>query len=75
MNAVEEKERGRKKRKGERVCYQRIWKTNFPMEAKTQKERIEGGGGQKASTERLKFAGENDGKCLLCCSVVVQWCL
>lgn len=34
------------------MCYQWIWKTNFPMEAKTQKERIEGGGGQKASTVR-----------------------
>lgn len=51
MNAVEEKERGKKKRK-EGVCYQRIWKTDFPMEAKTQKERVEGGGRQKASTGR-----------------------
>ena len=42
MNAVEEKERGRKKKKGERVSGQRIWKSNFPVEAKTQKGRVEG---------------------------------
>lgn len=36
MNAVEKKERGRKKEeKRKSVCYQRIWKTNFLMEAKT----------------------------------------
>lgn len=29
---------------GRRVSYQRIWKTNFTMAAKTQKERVEGGG-------------------------------
>lgn len=52
MNAVKEKERGREKRKGGRVCYQRIWKTNFPMAAKTRKETVEGGGGQEASSVR-----------------------
>lgn len=29
--------KGERERKGERVSYQRIWKTNFTMEAKTQK--------------------------------------
>ena len=47
MNAVEEKERGRKKKKGERVSDQRIWKVNFTMEAKTQKGRVEGRCGPK----------------------------
>ena len=47
MNAVEEKERGRKKKKGERVSDQRIWKANFTMEAKTQKGRVEGRCGPK----------------------------
>lgn len=52
MNAVKEKERGREKRKGGRVCYQQIWKTNFPMAAKTRKETVESGGGQEASSVR-----------------------
>lgn len=52
MNAVEKKERGREERKGGGVCYQRIWKTYFPVDAKTQKERVDGWGGQKASTGR-----------------------
>lgn len=52
MNAIEEKERGREKKNEERVSYQWVWKTNLTMEAKTQKERVEGGGGQKASPGR-----------------------
>lgn len=52
MNAVEEKERGRERKKGERVSYQRIWKTDFTMEAETPKERVEGGTGQKARPGR-----------------------
>lgn len=41
--------------------YQQTWKTNFPVEAKTQKEGVEGGGEQKAGTVRLKCARGNDG--------------
>lgn len=41
MNAVEEKERGRKEKKGERVSDQRIWKSDFTMEAKTRKGGVE----------------------------------
>lgn len=40
------------KEEGRGVSYQRIWKTNFTMAAKTQKERVESGGGQKSSTAR-----------------------
>lgn len=42
MNAVEEKERGEKRRKEKEWADQRIWKSNFTVEAKTQKGRVEG---------------------------------
>lgn len=66
--------KGERERKGERVSYQQIWKTNFTMEAKTQKGRVEGGCGLKASP-----GGDQSllGKMMVndYYSAVVQWCL
>lgn len=51
MNAVEEKERGEKRRKEKEWPTSGSWKSNFTVEAKTQKEELRGRCGPQADAQ------------------------